>query len=195
MSLRVAIIAIACCVSSLGMGAAQTQSGASLKQAQTMLKEQGYYQGSVDGINGPQTRAAIQKFQQDHSLKATGRLDADTTASLKSSSAGTVHQGMEAAKQGAGEAKSAVRTDESNAVSSDKPQGAGKEAETGAKQGASDTSSAAKGVGAESKDAVKEAGTGAKKGASDAGNATKGAFGAVKGAVSGDSSKKKDTTK
>jgi peptidoglycan hydrolase-like protein with peptidoglycan-binding domain len=182
MSLRVAIVTIASCVFFLGAGAAQgqaqTQSGsASLKQAQTTLKQHGYYKGSVDGINGPQTRAALQRYQQEHDLKATGRLDAATSASLEGHSAG------------------AVRTDERNAVSSDKPQDAVKEAETSGKQGASDTSSAAKGAGSESKSAMKEAETSVKKEASEAGSATKGAVGAVKGATGGDSSKKKDTTK
>ncbi len=42
----------------------------------------GYYQGAIDGLLGPATQAAIEKYQQDHGLPATGRIDARTLAVL-----------------------------------------------------------------------------------------------------------------
>ena len=37
--------------------------GTEVRQIQTALKKQGYYTGSVDGIYGSQTQAAVRKFQ------------------------------------------------------------------------------------------------------------------------------------
>jgi peptidoglycan hydrolase-like protein with peptidoglycan-binding domain len=52
-----------------------------LKQAQAELNRNGANL-KVDGINGAQTRNAIMKFQADHKLKKTGRLDEATRAAL-----------------------------------------------------------------------------------------------------------------
>ena len=41
---------------------------------QKALAKLGYYEGSVDGVSGPNTRAAIQRFQSDQSASPTGRL-------------------------------------------------------------------------------------------------------------------------
>lgn len=53
-----------------------------IKSAQKALNDRGYSAGSVDGVNGPQTRAAISKFQSDQGLTQTGKLDADTLTKL-----------------------------------------------------------------------------------------------------------------
>ena len=45
---------------------------ADTKEVQTVLKKCGYYTGSVDGINGPQTKAAVKKFQRKYGLTADG---------------------------------------------------------------------------------------------------------------------------
>lgn len=45
---------------------------ADTKEVQTVLKKWGYYTGSVDGINGPQTKAAVKKFQRKYGLTADG---------------------------------------------------------------------------------------------------------------------------
>ncbi len=45
---------------------------ADIKQVQTKLKKWGYYTGSVDGINGPQTIAAVKKFQKKYGLTQDG---------------------------------------------------------------------------------------------------------------------------
>ena len=45
---------------------------ADTKEVQTVLKKWGYYTGGVDGINGPQTKAAVKKFQRKYGLTADG---------------------------------------------------------------------------------------------------------------------------
>ena len=45
---------------------------ADTKEVQTVLKKWGYYTGSVDGINGPLTKAAVKKFQRKYGLTADG---------------------------------------------------------------------------------------------------------------------------
>ena len=49
---------------------------------QTALQAQGYYQGEVDGVLGPLTRAAIADYQRDHGLAITAAIDEPTVASL-----------------------------------------------------------------------------------------------------------------
>jgi hypothetical protein len=46
------------------------------------LRRQGYYTGMVDGIMGPNTRAAIQQYQLDHDLPVTGLLDSGMLSQL-----------------------------------------------------------------------------------------------------------------
>ena len=43
---------------------------------------QGYYKGAIDGIPGPQTRAAITKYQKAQGLPQTGQMDTQTLARL-----------------------------------------------------------------------------------------------------------------
>jgi hypothetical protein len=49
---------------------------------QTQLKQQGYYNGPVDGIFGRQTRDAVAKYQIDKHLDVTGSLSAQTLQSF-----------------------------------------------------------------------------------------------------------------
>ena len=49
---------------------------------QAALQQQGYYQGEVDGLLGPLTRAAIADYQRDHGLYMTSAIDRPTLASL-----------------------------------------------------------------------------------------------------------------
>ena len=56
-------------------------------EAQVALDRQGISPGSLDGLVGPQTRAAIRAFQQDQGLSATGELDAPTSERLLLTSA------------------------------------------------------------------------------------------------------------
>ena len=45
---------------------------ADTKEVQTVLKKWGYYRGAVDGINGPQTKDAVKRFQRKYGLTADG---------------------------------------------------------------------------------------------------------------------------
>ena len=49
---------------------------------QTALQEQGYYQGEIDGMLGPLTRAALAQYQADHGLYTTSAIDEPTMSSL-----------------------------------------------------------------------------------------------------------------
>lgn len=62
-----------------------------IEQVQSILKDLAFYDGAVDGLNGPATRSAIQAYQKKVGLTATGDIDgalleqlgaADTTAGI-----------------------------------------------------------------------------------------------------------------
>jgi peptidoglycan hydrolase-like protein with peptidoglycan-binding domain len=53
-----------------------------VRQAQQALKGKGQYDGEVDGVMGPKTRAALKAYQQAEGLKPTGQLDGQTMAKL-----------------------------------------------------------------------------------------------------------------
>lgn len=53
-----------------------------VRNVQQALKDKGYDPGPVDGIMGPNTRAAIKQFQSDNNLPATGEPDDQTLARL-----------------------------------------------------------------------------------------------------------------
>jgi len=53
-----------------------------IANVQASLQEQGYYQGEVDGVLGPLTRAAIANYQRDQGLYITSAIDEPTLASL-----------------------------------------------------------------------------------------------------------------
>jgi peptidoglycan hydrolase-like protein with peptidoglycan-binding domain len=61
---------------------------AEVRDAQQALNDKGYDAGPVDGILGPKTKAALQKFQKDQGMQATGRLDSNTIAALGISPSG-----------------------------------------------------------------------------------------------------------
>lgn len=42
---------------------------------QKRLNERGYYDGALDGLNGPQTRTAAMRFQRDAKIPVTGQVD------------------------------------------------------------------------------------------------------------------------
>ncbi len=58
-------------------------SNAEVKDAQTVLKNIGLYDGSIDGIYGPRTRKAVGDFQAQNDLPKSGRLDAPTREKLQ----------------------------------------------------------------------------------------------------------------
>ena len=51
-------------------------------EAQSVLASYGYYEGSIDGILGPRSRAAIRSWQMDQGLVVTGGLDSPTLQTL-----------------------------------------------------------------------------------------------------------------
>jgi peptidoglycan hydrolase-like protein with peptidoglycan-binding domain len=58
------------------------QSPQAIRQAQRQLKQQGLYNGRVDGKMGPETAQAISKFQQQNGLPQSSQLDQQTMAKL-----------------------------------------------------------------------------------------------------------------
>jgi putative peptidoglycan binding protein len=53
-----------------------------IANVQTELYNEGYYNGPIDGVLGPDTRAAIADYQRDHGLAITAAIDEPTVASL-----------------------------------------------------------------------------------------------------------------
>ncbi|PYK29248.1 MAG: hypothetical protein DME57_11030 [Verrucomicrobia bacterium] len=49
---------------------------------QSALQQQGFYQGDIDGVLGPQTRAALAEFQSAQGLEPTGAVDEPTLETL-----------------------------------------------------------------------------------------------------------------
>jgi len=56
--------------------------GEQARQLQQKLKEQGLYNGRIDGILGPQTKRALQQFQQKQGIQGNGSLDQQTAEAL-----------------------------------------------------------------------------------------------------------------
>lgn len=57
-------------------------SGSEVRQIQEKLKRWGYYNGSVDGIYGSRTEAAVKKFQRANGLTADGIAGKNTLAAM-----------------------------------------------------------------------------------------------------------------
>jgi Putative peptidoglycan binding domain len=53
-----------------------------IANVQSTLQAQGYYRGEVDGLLGPNTRAALANYQGDHGLYTTEAIDEPTLRSL-----------------------------------------------------------------------------------------------------------------
>src|SRR5207249_476375 len=49
---------------------------------QTELREQGYYKAKPNGILNQETRAALRRYQTEHELTASGRIDRATLEKL-----------------------------------------------------------------------------------------------------------------
>ncbi len=58
-----------------------------LRDAQADLRTLGAYNGPVDGLWGPETAAAVERFQRDHRLTVTARLDDATLTALHAATA------------------------------------------------------------------------------------------------------------
>jgi len=56
--------------------------GQVIANVQAALQEQGYYRDAVDGLIGPNTRAALSNFQRDRGLPITAAIDGPTLQAL-----------------------------------------------------------------------------------------------------------------
>src|SRR6266446_1831971 len=72
-------------------GQAQTPNNANeqVRMAQQRLRAGGLYNGPVDGVMDPDTRAALARFQQQNGLQQTQSLDQQTLARLMNQPAGS----------------------------------------------------------------------------------------------------------
>ncbi|HVF92543.1 MAG TPA: peptidoglycan-binding domain-containing protein [Blastocatellia bacterium] len=57
-------------------------SAEAIRSAQGVLRDRGFYNGTVNGVMTPGTRAAIRQFQRDRNLNETGDLDLRTAQAL-----------------------------------------------------------------------------------------------------------------
>lgn len=64
---------------------AQGTRGLQVREAQTLLRDTGYFPGSIDGIFGPRTRDAVMSFQADNGLRVDGVVGDNTWAALMQS--------------------------------------------------------------------------------------------------------------
>ena len=99
-TIMLALVLLVSCVALVVIGATadaavikQGSSGETVRKIQTKLKNWGYYTGSVDGIFGSKTLAAVKYFQRKNGLTVDGIVGTKTAAamgiSLSSSSSGT----------------------------------------------------------------------------------------------------------
>lgn len=65
------------------VAAVQTEPSAEVRDAQQRLQTWGYYNGPADGLWGPDTKAAVERYQQNRGLAVNGRLDDATRNSLR----------------------------------------------------------------------------------------------------------------
>lgn len=67
--------------------------GETVKQVQEKLKRWGYYSGSIDGIYGSVTQAAVKKFQKNNGLSVDGIVGKKTAAAMGISLGGSSNTG------------------------------------------------------------------------------------------------------
>jgi His-Xaa-Ser repeat protein HxsA len=63
-------------------GSDQSAANATVSAVQSQLEKLGYYSGTIDGVLGDQTEAAIARYQEDSDLSVTGTVDTATLQSL-----------------------------------------------------------------------------------------------------------------
>lgn len=61
-----------------------SQSQLGIRDVQQELKQDGFYQGSIDGIWGSQSRSAMEQYQRQHGLTPSGQLDRETLQAMRS---------------------------------------------------------------------------------------------------------------
>jgi peptidoglycan hydrolase-like protein with peptidoglycan-binding domain len=65
-----------------GLSYSQPLSPPALMQVQERLRQLGAYTGRADGVWGPDSQAALERFQQSRGLQVTGQLNQATAATL-----------------------------------------------------------------------------------------------------------------
>jgi len=60
----------------------QFHSRTTISHVQRRLRQDGYYRGRIDGLDGPETHSALRHFQRDNGLAVTGRLTPRTMSTL-----------------------------------------------------------------------------------------------------------------
>ena len=63
-------------------GPSEQSADSTVATAQEQLARRGYYRGEIDGIFGPGTRRAVMRYQSDHGLRVTGRLNPEMLHAL-----------------------------------------------------------------------------------------------------------------
>jgi His-Xaa-Ser repeat protein HxsA len=61
---------------------ATAQADPQVRQVQQALKDKGHDPGQIDGVMGPQTKQALESFQQAQGISGSGELDQQTLAAL-----------------------------------------------------------------------------------------------------------------
>ena len=74
---------------SFGQAQAPNNANEQVRMAQQQLRAGGLYNGPVDGVMDPDTRAALARFQQQNGLQQTQSLDQQTLARLMNQPAGS----------------------------------------------------------------------------------------------------------
>src|SRR5687768_17489447 len=81
------------------------QDRGAIENVQKTLKEKGHDPGTIDGVMGPQTTAALRAYQKEQGLEVTGRLDTTTRAKLGVAKSDDQAAAQPTAQQGAKPAK------------------------------------------------------------------------------------------
>ena len=63
------------------------QASVEVRDAQQRLRTLGFYEGAVDGLWGPETQSAVERFQRQQGLDMTARLDNATVRALRADTA------------------------------------------------------------------------------------------------------------
>lgn len=69
-------------------GRSQQHGASTVRDVQQALQSKGFDVGTIDGVMGPRTQAALRQFQQQQGMTSSGRLDQQTLSALNVSAAG-----------------------------------------------------------------------------------------------------------
>jgi peptidoglycan hydrolase-like protein with peptidoglycan-binding domain len=66
-----------------GRAAVVAQPSAEVRDAQQRLRAFGFYEAEIDGLWGPATQAAVERYQRERGLEVTAKLDTSTLRALR----------------------------------------------------------------------------------------------------------------